>query len=107
MEIRSNRDMEQPQQGLEPAGKHQQGEPQSVPGIGERGANLRVLDGVVLMDMIDALKDREEKIPRRTRRRVVVSIIRGDDGSRVQARDAQIRQERDRLNNLEPRNGRR
>jgi hypothetical protein len=61
------------------------------------------------MDMINALKKREEKIPRRTRIRsvVVVSIIRGDDGSRVQSRDAQIRQERDRLNNLKPRNGRR
>jgi hypothetical protein len=107
MEIRSNGDIEQPQQGLDPAGEHQQREPQSVPRIRNRGANLRVLDGVVLMDMVNALKDREEKIPRRTRSRVVVSIIRGDDGSRVQARDAQIRQERDRLNNLEPRNGRR
>jgi hypothetical protein len=107
MEIRSNRDMEQPQQGLEPAGKHQQREPQGMPGIGKRGTYLRVLDGIVLMDMVKTLEEREEKIPRRTRRRVVVSIIRGDDGSRVQARDAQIRQERDRLNNLEPRNGRR
>jgi hypothetical protein len=59
------------------------------------------------MDMINALKKREEKILRRTRRRVVVGIIRGDDGSRVQTRDAQIRQERDRLNNLKPRNRRR
>jgi hypothetical protein len=34
MEIRLNRDIEQPQQGLDPAGKHQQGEPQSMPEIG-------------------------------------------------------------------------
>jgi hypothetical protein len=78
-----------------------------MPGIGKRGTDLRVLDGIVLVDMVKTLEEREEKIPRRTQRGVVVSIIRGDDGSQVEARDAKIRQERSRLNNLDPRNRRR
>jgi hypothetical protein len=58
------------------------------------------------MDMVKALEKREEAIPRRIRR-IVVRIIRGDDGSRVMTRELKIRQERNRLNDLKPRDGRR
>jgi hypothetical protein len=104
--IRPNGDVKQPQQSLDPAGKYQQREPQSMPGIGNRGTNFGILGGVVLMDMVKALEKREEAIPR-TIRRIVVRIVRGDDGSRVQTGEAKIRQKRNRLNDLEPRDGRR
>jgi hypothetical protein len=107
MEIRSDRDIEQPQQGLDPAGKHQQGEPQGMPGIGKRGTDLRVLDGIVLMDMVKTLEEREEEIPRKTGSGVIVSKTRGNGGRRDLTRDSKIRQERSRLNNLDPRNRRR
>jgi hypothetical protein len=78
-----------------------------MPGLGKRGTNLGILGGIVLMDMVKALEKREEAIPRRIRRGIVVRIVRGDDGSRVKTRESKIRQERNRLNNLEPRDGRR
>jgi hypothetical protein len=77
-----------------------------MPGLGKRGTNLRILGGIVLMDMVKALEKREEAIPRRIRR-IAVRIVRGDDGSRVQTREAKIRQKRNRLNDLKPRDGRR
>jgi hypothetical protein len=77
-----------------------------MPGIGNRGTDLGILDGIVLMDMVKALEKREEEIPRRIRR-IVVRIVRGDDGSRVKTRESKIRQKRNRLNNLKPRDGRR
>jgi hypothetical protein len=77
-----------------------------MPGLGKRGTNLGILGGIVLMDMVKALEKREEAIPRRIRR-IVVRIIRGDDGSQVKTRESNIRQKRNRLNNLEPRDGRR
>jgi hypothetical protein len=78
-----------------------------MPGIGKRGTNLGILGGIVLMDMVKALEKREEAIPRRIRRGIVVRIVRGDDRSRVKTRELKIRQKRNRLNNLEPRDGRR
>jgi hypothetical protein len=77
-----------------------------MPGLGKRGTNLGILGGIVLMDMVKALEKREEAIPRRIRR-IVVRIVRGDDGSRVKTRESKIRQKRNRLNDLKPRDGRR
>jgi hypothetical protein len=105
-DVWANRDMEEPQQGLDPAGKHQQGEPQSMPGIVNQGTNLGILGGIVLMDMVKALEKREEAIPRRIRR-IVVRIVRGNDGSRVKTRESKIHQMRNRLNGLNPKDRRR
>jgi hypothetical protein len=74
VEIRSDRDIEQPQQGLDPAGKYQQREPQGTPGLGKRGTNLGIFGGVILMDMVKTLERREEEIPRRIRRGIIVRI---------------------------------
>jgi hypothetical protein len=55
--------------------------------------------------MIEALDSWEEEIPRRNRRRIIVSRTRGDD--RNWTRGLEFRQERERLGNRNPRNRRR
>jgi hypothetical protein len=97
--------MEEPEQGFEPTGEHHQRDPKSTPGVGKRSADLRELCGVVLVDMIEALESWKEEIPRRNRRRIIVSRTRGDD--RNWTRDLEFRQERERLGNRNPRNRRR
>jgi hypothetical protein len=57
------------------------------------------------MDMVEALKNGEEEILRRNRRRIIVSRTRGDD--RNWTRDLEFRQKRKRLGNRNPRNRRR
>jgi hypothetical protein len=94
--------MEEPEQGFEPTCKHHQRDPKSMPRSGNQGADLRELCGIVLVDVIEALESWEEEIPRRNRRRIIVSRTRGDD--RNCTRDLEFRQERERLGNRNPRN---
>jgi hypothetical protein len=48
--------MKKAKQSFDPAGKHQQRDPKSTPRVGNQSAYLRELGGVVLMDMVEALK---------------------------------------------------
>jgi hypothetical protein len=99
--------VKEPKQSFDPAGKHQQRDPKSTPRIGKRSAYLRKLGGVVLMDMVEALKSWKEEIPRRNRGGIIVSRTWGDDRNQISTRDLEFRQERKRLGNRNPRNRRR
>jgi hypothetical protein len=97
--------MEEPEQGFKPTSKHHHGNPESAPRIGNRGTDLRELGGVVLMDMVEALKSWKEEVPRRSLGRIFVSKTRGDNCNWT--RDVKFRQGRNRLSNRNPRNRRR
>jgi hypothetical protein len=81
VDIQADRDVEEPEQGFDPTGKDQQRNPKSVPGIGKRSTSLKELNGIVLVDVIEALESWKEEIPRRNHRRIVVSKTRGNDGN--------------------------
>jgi hypothetical protein len=105
VDIWADRDMEEPEQGLDPTSKDQQGDQKGTPRVGKRSAELRELGGVVLVDMVEALESWKEEILRRNQRRIIVSRTRGDD--RNWTRDLEFRQKRKRLGNRNPRNRRR
>ena len=48
--------MEEPQQSLDPTDEHIQRNPKSMPKLRERCTDLGILDGVVLMNMIQGLE---------------------------------------------------
>jgi hypothetical protein len=62
MEQRYKGDVEEPEQGLDPAGEHEKSQKTGAPRASDGGTGFRILGSVVLMDMVEELDGGKEHV---------------------------------------------